>query len=193
MKVSVITLCLLVCVGCASKLEAGKVDTVEITGKFTNTLLADDVTETVVDATIDTEWQRFDFDTAAAVEEGWDLSFCRFRMVSNGGAGGDAGVELAALEGQSFDELKLAPSEGFAQDSDDGDDGNMDPDNVLNSKEHSWYNYNLDTHELTPHEATYVVHSSEDRYYKLAFEKYYDDAGTPAWLTFKWAEISAPK
>lgn len=201
MKIHVVVgLCSLAAVGCAAKLEA-KGDEVTrregdviSSGKFESTVLADDVVETLVDATAECDWQRFDFDTGEAVneEQGWDLAFCRFRVISNGGVTGDGGVELARLESKDFEDVTAAPSDGFEADREDGEDGNMDPDNTLNMSGMSWYDYELEHHELSPHDATFVVRSSEQRYFKLRFEDYYDAAGTPAWVKFRWAEIDAP-
>lgn len=42
---------------------------------------------------------------------------------------------------------------------------------------------------LVPKDITFVVVSSEGRSYKLRFESYYDDAGSPAVVTFRWAEL----
>lgn len=201
-KIALLVVTAFMSVGCASKLEADQTGSASLqegdvseSGKFKSVGLADSVTQSIVDATVDPEWQRFDFDTAQAVteEQGWDLAFCRFRVISNGGVSGDGGVEVAVLEGQAFADLIAAPSDGFQTDREDGDDGNMDPDNSFNSSERSWYDYNLDNHELTPGDMTYVIHSSAERYYKFHFENYYDDDnGTPAMLKFIWAEIDAP-
>ena len=101
-----------------------------------------------------------------------------------------------ALEAASHD-VTRAPDEGFAADREDstgeGGDTDSDPDNVFNSGEADWYEYNVMTHELTPKEITYVLASSEQRFYKFRLDDYYDSAGTPAKLAFSWDEIEAPE
>ena len=49
------------------------------------------------------------------------------------------------------------------------------------------------THELKPRPFTYVVVSTERRYYKIAIDSYYDESGTPAILRLRWTEIDAPE
>jgi len=194
-------MCLIASAGCAAKLATKDEDGEPIdadavqSGKFSSKSLADAVTETTVDATQETEWQYLDLDSGEAVAEdaGWDLAFSRFRVRSNGGESGDAGVEVAVLEGQDFEALEAVPDDvAFEMDRPDGpEDANEDPDNTFNSGQRNWYTYDVNTHVLSPADLTYVVHSSEGRYFKLRFIRYYSDNGTPAMLTFLWTELSS--
>jgi HmuY protein len=190
-------------VGCAANI-APKADTqtdpatTDESGRITSKQLADGVTESLVDATDDSAWQRFDLDYAREVRDAnddsdWDLAFNRFHIRSNGGASDKGGVELAQLPGQAFATLLQAPSAGFQQDQPDGPaDDDDEPDNVFNNGDRDWYDYNLMNHTLSPADISYVVHSTDDRYFKLRIESYYDAAGTPAWLRFPWAELAGP-
>jgi hypothetical protein len=193
-------------VGCASKLashddrarDAAAGDdagTREASGAFTHRVAEDGVVRTVVDATDEQAWRYLDLDSrrddGAAAR--WDLGFSRFRVRTNGGASGDGGVQVAALAGQDFDALKRAPDAGFRADQPDGaEDTDTEPDNAFNSGPEDWYDYNVMTHALTPRAITYVIASTEGRFYKLRIEDYYDSAGTPGFLSFRWAEIDAP-
>jgi len=199
---------------CASKLEATQ-DEVEQdaglgdedpdsdlprrSGEFRHSPKLDGWVVTLVDATVETEWQQLDLDTGldAEGEADWDIAFSRFRLRTNGGVTGPGGVQVAALEGESFEDVTRAPDEGFAADREDstgeGGDTDGDPDNAFNSGEEDWYGYNVMTHELSPKDVTYVIASSEQRFYKFRIEDYYDSAGTPAKLKFKWDEIEAPE
>jgi hypothetical protein len=197
---------------CASKLQAST-DEVEQdaaadedadsdlprrSGEFRHSPKRDGSIVTLVDATVETEWQQLDLDTGrqAEGETDWDIAFSRFRIRTNGGVTGPGGVQVAALEGPSFEDVTRAPDEGFAADREDsvgdGGDSDGDPDNVFNSGAEDWYDYNVMTHELSPKDVTYVIASSEQRFYKLRIVDYYDSAGTPAQLKFLWAEIEAP-
>jgi hypothetical protein len=185
--------------GCAADISP-KGDASTGTGeKATSKSLGDGVTETTVDATKDTEWQRFDLDAASAVETDdddskWDLEFNRFQIRSNGGVTGPGGVRLAQLSDQSFDELKRAPNEGFEEDREDGpEDENTDSDNVFNGGDDDWYAYNVMNHTLSPHDVTYVVESTAQSYFKLRIVSYYDKNGTSGWLRFDWADIEPPE
>jgi hypothetical protein len=154
------------------------------------------VIETVVDAESEEDWRKLDLDTGEQSddEKKWDLSFSRSRILINGGMSGPGSVSVATLT-QAFDKVQDVPSEdefhGEETDS-TGDKGDADalPDNPFYSAGDDWFVYNIMTHELTPREVTYVVKSTEDRYYKLRFIGYYDrDNGTPGVVTLRWIAL----
>lgn len=202
---SVFTLSLVLLVGCAPRLEARDHDAGRRTprdagpfptssGAFEHTVTAEGVITTVVDATGTDAWQRLDLDTGLAVDagEGWDLAFSRFRGRTNGGVSGSGGVLAARLPGQPFETLTRAPEDGWLVD-------RLGPEDTVENAFHGgeegaddWYEYTLATHTLTPRDVTYVVASTEARFYKLRFLSYYDGAGTPAVVRFAWAEIDPP-
>jgi hypothetical protein len=200
MRQLIVSLCV-VCgsVGCADKLEAKAVadagsadaDLVK-SGKFASRDKGDGVTETIADATVTGEQQYFDLDTGTSVstDEGWDLAFMRNYIRSNGGASGDKRVEVARLEDTAFDDVTQAPDDGYDTDQPDGsEDDNTEPETQFSGHETSWYDYNLNTHVLSPRKVTYVVHSSEGAYFKIGIENFYDKAGTGGFLTFLWAKL----
>lgn len=186
---------------CADKLESGPTHSsveeevgFEPSGKFASKQLDGGVSETKVDAFDSESWQRFDLDTGlvATDEHVWDLEFSRYFIHLNGGVSGDAGVEAVALD-EAFEAVTSAPGEGYTSDREDDDrDTNTEPDNPFNSPEHSWFDYNVAKHTLSPHPGTFVVRSSEGAYFKLAIDAYYDKAGTPSQLRFRWSELEAP-
>lgn len=193
--------------GCAPTLtpdgdDAGVVDSGPWTGgdippssgSFTHSV-AEGVVTTVVDATSATDWQHLDMDSGHSVEpsEGWELAFSRFRVRINGGTTGSGGVQVAALDGVAWDDVTRAPEEGWTVPGPDGEvDDDTEPDNVFNDGERDWYDYDVETHTLTPRDVTYVVASTEGAFFKLRFEAYYDDAGSPAVVRFRWAPVAAP-
>ena len=143
-----------------------------------------------LDATHDEDWVYVDLDGAALVESddpSWDLSFRRYVVALNGGVSGDGVVEAAVLEGQDFDALTQAPADGYVTDLEDAN-GDGTPEYALLT----WYDYDFTTHILTPADKVYVIHTGEDAYFKLRFDSYYDDAGTPAMLQTSVAAIDAP-
>ncbi len=161
-------------------------------GAFTHEVRGGVIT-TVADATSESAWQHLDLDSGLSTPEGWDLAFLRFRVRTNGGVSGGGGVLVAALEGRAFDTLARAPEEGWTADVPDGvADDDTEPDNAFNNGTSDWYAYDIASHELAPRDVTYVIASTEGRFFKLRFEAYYDDAGSPAVLRFRWAEIDAP-
>ncbi len=197
--------------GCAATLEAnGITEDSAGTGGRTNTAsnipaesgnfrhsVDDDgvVVSSIVDAGDYEAWQSLDLDTGRATEDDtlWDLGFQRFHVRTNGGVTGTAGVQIVALPGTTFESVTVAPEEGWTVDHADGDgDEDTLPDNAFNDGVNDWYDYDVTTHTLTAKDITYVIASSEERFFKLRIEDYYDDAGTPAILSFRWAEIDAP-
>ena len=186
---------------CADKLEAdpaGNVDEAEAgfvqNGKFASKPLADGVTETKVDAYDSESWQRFDLDTGlpANDERTWDLEFSRYFIHTNSGVSGDGGVEVLAIDA-SFASVTDAPNDGYAVDREDSDgDTNSEPDNPFNSPEHSWFDYDVNKHTVSAHpDRVYVVRSSEGATFKLEILAYYDKAGTPSQLRFRWQSLAA--
>ncbi len=146
---------------------------------------------TVIDATDEEAWVYFDLETGTELEvddpmtdPDWDLAFKRFHVATNGGISGAAGAEVAVLEA-AFDDITQVPADGFRVDEPDGDDDNDDPDYVFAD----WYDYNFMTHVLTPKALTYVVLTGSGNAFKIAFERYYDDAGTSATPTFAWMPL----
>lgn len=154
-----------------------------------------DVVHTVVDATSYDELRFLDLDTGLADDDPstWDLAFQRMAVSMNGGVTGGGGVEALVLEEGSFDSLTHAPLGGYSAPLPDGDDRDSYDDNVFTGDHdepgNAWYEYTVEGHVLTPRPWVYVVRSTEGRAYKLAFDGYYDEAGSPAHVRFRWAEV----
>lgn len=155
---------------------------------------------TVVDATSETDYVYFDFESQSekSVElplnsTDWDIGFRRHLIPTNGGISGPGGVMVAPLEGDRLADLSDAPATGYLTDVDDPpEDGDEDPDFVFNAIETSWFRYNPSDHTLSPADLTYVVRTVEGRHYKVRIADYYDGVGTAAHLTFTWGEIGPP-
>lgn len=146
----------------------------------------------LIDATNKSSTVYFDIDEGREMKadeafdtNGWDLSFQRFTISMNGGGGNPTGeVRVAVLVGQDWDALEVAPAAGYQQDA-------SAP--VFNGVEGGWYGYDLGQHRLNPREELlYVVRSSAGRYFKLRMLSYYDSAGTPARLSFRYQALRAP-
>lgn len=163
-------------------------------GKFAHVVGSDGVITTVVDASDDSSWQILDLDSGHAGDEGWDLGFSRFRVKSNGGVSGGGGVQVAPLDGVEFASVDEPPASGWlfdreAEASDDAPAFVSALRNAFHREDAEWYEYDGATHMLTPKDITFVVASSAGRFYELRFDSYYDDAGSPAVVKFRWAEL----
>lgn len=167
----------------------------------------DETLQVVVDAHDEAVWIYLDLDTltqvfpaaasdisVAAAEDGvWDLAFQRFKIGSNGGASGKAGVKIAALEGEDFLGLAAAPADAtFREDATDSSDEDNHPDLVFlkfpaGGNNDGWYDYDSDTHVLTPRDVVYVPVSTLGNPYKIKLTNYYNSAGTSGYVTFDLA------
>lgn len=152
------------------------------------------VTETWVDATAYLDFVYLSLATGEEVlvadpltSSDWDLGFQRYLVPSNGGVSGPGGLMAVALTDQSFEALTTAPAEGFVSDQADDEDENDHPEYALGE----WFDYTTENHTLTPKAMVYALHVRET-YYKLQFVDYYDEAGSPAYITLRWAPIAAP-
>lgn len=162
--------------------------------------LGDGSYETVIDATDHEEWVYFDFEAQRAVtpknpanDSTWDLAALRFNVKSNGGTSGRGGAQVAILEPASFDTVTAAPADGWIEDNANapgmgGEMANVDPGYAFDN----WFSYDLATHILTPApDRVYVVRTPEGNHYKLEMLGFYDDAGTPGFVSFRWAALPA--
>ena len=155
-----------------------------------------DAYQTWIDATEYLEFVYFSFATGEAVEVAdpltsvdWDLGFERYLIASDGGVSGPGGVTAVALPDTDFDSLSQAPADGYVSDLPDDDDENQNPEYALGD----WFDYAEEDHTVTPTPSlVYVVKAVSGTYYKWQFVSYYDDAGSPAYITARWAAVAAP-
>ncbi|MEL6341713.1 MAG: HmuY family protein [Myxococcota bacterium] len=148
-----------------------------------------------IDGTDYETWVYFDLETGDIVLEGdatwdatWDVAIQRFNVKLNGGVSGDGGVEAATVEDVAFDDLTVAPASGYITDEPDADEDGA-PEYALGG----WYDYDPNTHVLTPFDIVYVVRSVEVNHHRFQILDYYNDAGTSGHLQFRWANIDSPE
>lgn len=170
-------------------------------GTFTHTRQEDGSWETLVDASSTTAWSYLDFETGLAVtpsdpnnERTWDVAFQRFKVVSNGGVSGMGGALVARITDTPFANITQAPEGGYIADAPDGDlDRDDTADSAFTNGVDDWYNYDVATHQVSPREdITYIVRTPEMHFYKVQIRAYYDAAGSPGFLRFRWAPVLPP-
>lgn len=147
-----------------------------------------EVTEVVLDATDHELWIPYDFERQGIVETAlpWDIAARRYLVVLNGGVSGDGGVEAAVVPDGEFDLLGSVPDDLiWATDEPDSDGDGVD-DTVLAD----WYDYDVSTHILTANGTVYLVRTVEGAVMKLELLDYYDAAGTPGHVRFRWAQLA---
>lgn len=161
--------------------------------------LGDGTHETSIDATAEAAWTYFDFESRAQVEPPtpdddptWDLGVLRFNLKTNGGTSGSGGAAVAVLDGTTFDAVTAPPTDGWLGDTatEPGVGGSPMADTTPGYAFDNWFKYDIATHTLQPVEdRVYVVRTPEGNHYKLAMLGYYDDAGTPGFVRFRWSPL----
>lgn len=111
---------------------------------------------------------------------GWEVSFERFFFRLNGGSNGAGKVEAVVISGQPFEALTVAPTAGWATDSDDGD--------VLAD----WYVYDSEAHVLYAADVVYAIRDGDGLAWKLKFIDYYDEFGNTGFASFRVAPLANP-
>ena len=117
-------------------------------------------------------------------DDTWQLALQRYNLAVNGGVSGAGGVEVSPVEGRDLDGLSAAPAKGWRTDLADAD-GDGVPEYALGD----WYDYDATTHVLSPANRIYALCDGAGACFKLSIEGYYDDAGTPAMLSLRWAPL----
>lgn len=154
--------------------------TVLPTGPVRTTSNPDGSSTSIVDSSSMTEWTHVDIEAFTATDEAgpWALRFQRFHISTADG------TEVAPIAA-AFDDVTDAPSTGWLRDQDT--DGNGEIEFAFEQGD-GWYDYDAETHVLTPKPLVWVVRSATVTL-KLSFEKYYDTAGTAGWFTLTWRRL----
>jgi hypothetical protein len=129
-----------------------------------------------IDATSETDWVGYAFgEGVLGTAVPGDLDVQRYRLRLGDGV-------AAQVVDASWDDLTQAPASGYATDTEPLED---DESYVFND----WYTYDYATHSLAPNDVVFVVDDGMGLQVKVQVESYYDPAGTPGFLTFRWAEL----
>ena len=133
----------------------------------------------MVDSTSSTDWVYIDLSLVEVVsgDDDWDLTSKRYEVALN------EGVLAQKIEGVAFEDMSVAPADGYITDEE------SDLDYVMND----WYDYDFVTHILTPRDHFYVIETATFEYYKLEFVDYYNDSGVSGYLTFRIEPIAPPE
>lgn len=149
-------------------------------GPVTTTMNPDGSSTSIIDSSSVTGWTHVDIGEFIASEETgtWALRFQRFHISTADG------TEAAPVDA-TFDAVTAAPADGWVHDQDTDDNGTIE---FAFDQGDGWYDYNVETHVLTPKPLVWVVRNATTTL-KLTFEKYYDSAGTAGWFTVTWRRL----
>jgi len=123
------------------------------------------------------EWVYFNFaeneevafaDSASAK---WDIAFRTTSIICNSGVRGPGNGAIQLLTGVNYAAMEEAPADGYFQEDD------ISPLAIDKSNASKWYNYNPQTHIITPVPGTVLVLQTADgKYVKVRILSYYQGA-----------------
>jgi hypothetical protein len=140
-------------------------------------------------------WTFYSFREKKAIDKAdsattkWDIAFNRTDIICNSGVRGPGNGAIQLLSGTDFVDLKTAPETGYFQET------ALSPFAIRQSNTAKWYNYNQDTHIITPVPGTVIVLKTADgKYVKIRMISYYqgnpvkpDDLSKARFLYFEFA------
>ncbi len=124
----------------------------------------------------------------------WDVSLKRASLRVNGGDSGSGGRKLAVVQAADLAAVTAAPTGGYAVD--DFADASCAlvtlPAGEPMSAFGEWYNYDPDTHVVTPKSEVYVVERPDGSHTALRLVTYYGDTANPmrgGYYRVEWKQL----
>ncbi|MES2743878.1 MAG: HmuY family protein [Bdellovibrionota bacterium] len=133
-----------------------------------------------IDATSKTAWTHFDLDSGKVVAEtdvSWDLAFKRTSIKMN------SNVKAQVLRDTAFEAVAAAPAGAYTADAPVV--GGPETDGLFFHTPSPWYEYNMETHVISPRNSIYVVKSNGGHDVKVQIVDYYNADRLPAFIQTK--------
>jgi hypothetical protein len=115
-------------------------------------------------------------DVSSLTSSAWDLALKRPLLYTNSGDGGP-GVGGAVLIDKDFAVVTAADATGAVFASERFFDAEcnaiLDPSGAALTSFATWYDYDANTHVLSPHAGTWLVHGASGKLFKLRIKTYY--------------------
>ena len=132
-------------------------------------------------------------DLAARGSTGWDIMLKRASLRTNSGDSGPGKRTLATVQATSIDAVS-APASGYASDDFTTADCMLDasPGGEPKSAFGEWYDYNAETHVVTPKGEVYVIEREDGSRTAFRIVSYYGDAANPmrgAFYSVEWKQL----
>jgi len=128
---------------------------------------------TTLDSSDLSGWTCMTFEDGSQANSDWSLAWQSWTAVM------PQGVKGQVIDNGDYDALTTAPAGGYS-----GANTTLFGD---------WFNYDPNTHVLTPHPKVYVIKDLDGDYWKLEVTSYYgDDGQTVHNPVFRWAALNAP-
>jgi hypothetical protein len=133
-------------------------------------------------------------DLDARSSAAWDLALKRASLRVNGGDSGSGGRKLAVVPAADLAAVTAPPSSGYAVDDfADADCALISlPAGEPMSAFGEWYDYNPDTHVVTPKSEVYVLERSDGSHTALRLLTYYGDTTNPmrgGYYQVEWKQL----
>jgi hypothetical protein len=125
----------------------------------------------------------------------WDVALKRASLRVNGGDSGNGGRKIAVVQAATLGAVTAAPASGYS--ADDFTDASCMPAATLPGGEPlsafgEWYNYDQQTHVVTPKTEVYVVERADGSHSALRVVTYYGDNANPmrgAFYRVEWKQL----
>lgn len=128
-----------------------------------------------------------DFDASGVESEvpgsRWDLAGRRFHLALNGGVSGEGDVAALFLPGVALADAAVPADPAWLQDAADAD-GDGEPELVFAS----WFDYDGETHALTPVDGTWLLRTTDANVVAIRIDGYYGETGDSAVFTLTWRQ-----
>lgn len=124
----------------------------------------------------------------------WDIAIKRASLRSNGGDSGPGGRTVAVVAVDSLDLVTSVPASGYASDDFATDDCTYVsiPGGEPASAFGEWYDYDENTHVVTPHAEVYVIARPDGTHTAFQVVDYYGDPAMPtrgAFYAVAWKDL----
>jgi hypothetical protein len=132
-------------------------------------------------------------DVEARSSTNWDIALKRSSLRTNSGDSGPGNREVAAVQAATLAEVTAAPTSGYAQDDFATADCTLDSTIIGEPRSAfgDWYNYDEDTHVVTPKAEVYVLQRNNGSRTAFRIKAFYDPASPMrgALYSVEWKQL----
>jgi hypothetical protein len=135
-------------------------------------------------------------DLEARTSTAWDIALKRSSLRVNGGDSGPGSRTLAVVQAQTLAEVTAGPATGYTADDFTTADCKLAsiPGGEPSSAFGEWYDYDVDTHAVSPKPEVYVVERGDGSRTAVRIVTYYGDVASPmrgAFYQVEWKQLPA--
>jgi hypothetical protein len=133
-------------------------------------------------------------DVEARSSTSWDIALKRSSLRTNSGDSGPGNRQVAVVQAATLAEVTAAPTSGYASDDFATDDCTLESTIIGEPRSAfgDWYNYDEDTHVVTPKPEVYILQRNNGSRTAFRIEAYYGDPASPmrgAFYSVEWKQL----